>query len=135
VDEGRERLRQLSARLVALHAALLGCERRVYEAMYGPTEASELLRQVIHHDQFAWLRSLSGMIVRIDEALDADGSAAEVDVESFFGEADRLLRSGGSGAFETKYRDALQGSPEAVMAHAEVVKVLRASRPPAPPSQ
>jgi hypothetical protein len=104
VDEGRERLRELSARLVALHAALLGCERRAYEAAYGPMEAAELLRQLIHHDQFAWLRLLSAMIARIDEALDADGSTAKVDVESFFGEADRLLRSGGSGVFEAKYR-------------------------------
>ena len=43
------------------------------------------------------------MIARIDEALDAYGSAAEVDIESFFRETYRLLRSGATGVFEAKY--------------------------------
>jgi hypothetical protein len=127
VDDGRARLRQLSSRLVALHAALLARERLAYEAAHGPADAAELLRQIIHHEQFAWLRSLSVMIARVDEAVDAQGAIA-ADVEALFAEVDRLLRSGRDDAFATRYRAALQASPEVVMAHAEVVLVLRASR-------
>lgn len=129
MDETRERLRDLSARLVELHRALLAHARRAYEGTYGPTTAHELLRLVIDHEEFAWLRLLSSMIARIDEALDADGSTAEMDAERFFRETYRLLRAGGSRVFEEKYRDALQQSPEAVMAHADVMRVLPASRP------
>ena len=127
MDDGLERLRQLSGRLVALHAALLAGERVAYEATYGPTDAAELLRQVIHHEQFAWLRALSMMIARVDEAVDAHGPTA-ADVAALFAEVEGLLRSGRDDAFATRYRAALQASPEVVMAHAEVVRVLRASR-------
>lgn len=75
VDDGRERLRRLSGTLVALHAALLAWERLTNEAAHGPVDAAELLRQVIHHEQFAWLRSLSKAIARVDEAVDAPGAA------------------------------------------------------------
>jgi len=127
VGDGLERLRQLSGVLVALHAALLARERLDYEAAHGPTDAAELLRQVLHHDQFVWLRSLSIVIARVDEAVDAKGVTA-ADVEVLFIEVDRLLRSGRDDAFATRYRAALQASPEVIMAHAEVVRVLRASR-------
>jgi hypothetical protein len=134
VGKGREQLGDLRARLLALHAALLDYERRAYEETYGPTRAGELLQLLVRHDQFAWLRSLSTLITGIDEALDAHGSAAAVDMESYFEEVGRLLRSGGSGAFEVKYHDALQQSADAVMAHAEVMKVMPPSRSSNPES-
>jgi hypothetical protein len=122
--EPREHLQVLGSRLLALHAVLLRGERQAYEERHGPTKAAELLRLVISDEHFAWLRSLSAIIAQIDEALDPREPPPEVDVESFFRGAQELLRSGGSGAFQTKYRDALQRSHEVVMAHAEVVKVL-----------
>ncbi len=124
MDEQRRRLRDLSARLVALHAALLSRERRAYEEAHGPTSGADLLRLVVDHEQFAWLRSFSALIARIDDALGADESAAAVDTASFLRETYRLLRSGRNGVFEEKYRDALQQSPEVVMAHADVLRML-----------
>ena len=135
MDERRARLRDLGGRLLGLHAVLLAVERRAYEAVHGPTDAVALLRLVIDHEHFAWLRALSAMIARIDEALDADPATIAVDVERFVREAHGLLRSAGDGAFERRYRDVLQQSPEAIMAHAEVMKVLPASRTGGPPSQ
>ena len=135
MDERRARLRDLGGRLLGLHAVLLAVERRAYEAMHGPTDAVALLRLVIDHEHFAWLRALSAMIARIDEALDADPATIAVDVERFVREAHGLLRSAGDGAFERRYRDVLQQSPEAIMAHAEVMKVLPASRTAGAPSQ
>lgn len=123
MNEERTRLGDLRARLLALHAALLAGQRRDYEEQHGATTAAALLRLVIDHEDFAWLRTLSAVIARIDEALDAE--EADGDIESFFRETQRLLRSGGSGAFDTKYHEALQRSPEVVMAHADVMKVLR----------
>ena len=135
MDERRARLRDLGGRLLGLHAVLLAVERRAYEAMHGPTDAVALLRLVIDHEHFAWLRALSAMIARIDEALDADPATIAVDVERFVREAHGLLRSAGDGAFERRYRDVLQQSHEAIMAHAEVMKALPASRTAVPPSQ
>jgi hypothetical protein len=120
----RERLRDLSRRLVRLHKTLLDFERATYEDTYGPVRSSgELLDLVLHHEQFLWLRSLSGVMARVDEALD-DPDAGEPDVEQLFREIYGLLRSGRGGAFESRYRAVLQASPDVVMAHADVIKLL-----------
>jgi hypothetical protein len=119
-------LRTLSRRLMVLHAALLDLERSAYEETHGPTKPAELLRLLLDDPRFAWLRPLSAIIAQIDEALDPREPTADVDVNGLFDAAQRLLRSGDSGVFPTKYRDALQRSPDVVMAHADVVKLLRA---------
>lgn len=122
-----ERLHDLRTRLLELHKLLLDDQRDAYEANYGPVAGPELLQLVLRHEQFAWLRALSGMISTIDAALDeAEGALPRADVDGFFGRARDLLRSGGDGPFETRYREALQRSPDVVMAHAAVVKLFAA---------
>ena len=124
MDDELQRLRDLSARLLRLHALLLERERRAYEAVHGGITSRELLQLLLGDEGFAWLRSLSRMIARIDEALDADTALTPLDAQAFFREAHRLLRSGGTDVFATKYAEALQNSPDIVMAHANVVKTL-----------
>lgn len=130
VDQERERLRDLSARVVRLHKVLLDRERRLHEDHHGPIPAAELFRLVLHDEQFAWLRSLSALIARIDELVDAADPISKEHEAAVFGEAYRLLKSGGSRGFSDKYRDALQESPDVVIAHAEVSRVLRAPASP-----
>jgi hypothetical protein len=128
-------LKDLSARLLRLHAALLQRSRRSYEARHGAVGPRELLPLVIHDAHFAWLRPLSGMIARIDEVVDADEPIGAREVEVLFRQAQRLLRSDDSDpAFHTTYRAALQESPDVVMWHADVVKLLAAPSGPARPS-
>ena len=122
MSEDDHRLGELSRRLLGLHAALLEAERRVHEQTHGATTRAQLLRLVLDHEDFAWLRALSGLLARIDEALDAEGPAG--DAETFFRETRQLLRSGAGTRFGTKYREALQRSPEVVMAHADVIRLL-----------
>jgi len=133
MDEGRDRLRDLSVRLLRLHKVLLDRERRAWEEARGPIAPGELLHLLIGGREFACLRSLSAMIARIDEAADADDPGSTLDVEGFFDEARRLLRSGAVGPFEAKYREALQLSPEVVIAHAEVIKLLPLPSEPSTP--
>ena len=135
MPEQRDDLRVLSARLMALHAALLEYARQDYEETHGPTKNAELLRLLIGDPHFAWLRPLSGIIAQIDEALDPREArepapdpreSADSEIKSFFEAMHKLLRSGEIGSFQTKYREALQRSPDVVMAHANVVKILPA---------
>jgi hypothetical protein len=122
-------LRALSVRLLALHAALLDVERRAWEATYGPTNPAQLLRLLIDDPNFAWLRPLSGIIAQIDEALDPRERTAESrDTQSLFAATQTLLRSSADPTFHAKYVDVLQRSPDAVIAHADVVKILSARR-------
>ena len=124
-DAGRERLRTLNRGLLQLHSVLLERERRVYESRRGPVAPYELLHLLINDQEFAWLRSLSGLMARIDEVVDAGEPVTADDASAAFREAHRLLKSGESGPFQDRYRDALQESPDVVMAHARVSAVLR----------
>jgi hypothetical protein len=130
VDPDRDRLRDLSERLLKLHRVLLDRERVAYETRHGSVAAGDLFRLVLDDPQFAWLRSLSALIARIDAAVDSDDVLATEDVDAAFREVYRLLKGGAGGEFRDKYHDALQRSPDVVMAHADVSKLF----PPSPRS-
>jgi hypothetical protein len=61
--------------LLELHKALLDGERARYEAIHGKVSAGKMLQLAFQDGQFAWLRSMSELIVRIDEWLDAGDAA------------------------------------------------------------
>lgn len=125
MDQERDRLRDLASRLVRLHSLLMERERRAYEARHGSVGAHELLHLLLHDAAFAWLRSLSMLMARIDEVVDADEPVSGEGAQVLLGEAFQLLKSGEGGRFQDKYRDALQESPEVVMVHASISAVLR----------
>jgi hypothetical protein len=124
VDPERDRLRELSTRLLRLHRLLLDGERLAYETRHGAVGAGDLFRLVLDDPQFAWLRSLSALIARIDAAIDAEDALGSHDVEAAFREVYRLLKGGEGGDFRVKYHEALQRSPDVVMAHAAVSKLF-----------
>jgi hypothetical protein len=124
----RQLLFDLRKALLHLHKTLLDEARHAYEILHGPVGSShELFQLVLHHEDFAWLRTLSAMVASIDAALDeTEGPLSDVEVEAFFRQTHALLRSGGSSTFETRYRRALQHSADVVMAHAAVIKLFPA---------
>jgi precorrin-6x reductase len=125
MDDARERLRDLSAGLVRLHALLLERERHAYEERHGPVGSWELLQLLLRDEQFAWLRSLSSLMAQIDALVDADEPVAAANAQGLMRDAYRLLSSGESGAFQDKYRAALQESADVVMVHAGIAGTLR----------
>ncbi|HEU5194027.1 MAG TPA: hypothetical protein VFW70_04740 [Methylomirabilota bacterium] len=124
MESARDRLNDLSRRLLRLHGLLLNRERRAYERRHGALQSRALLDLLLHDEDFAWLRSLSGLVAHIDELVSTDDAPPAEIVERVFAEATRLLKSGEQSPFHEKYRDALQESPDIVMAHAEVSKLL-----------
>jgi hypothetical protein len=54
-----------------LHQALMGAQRIRYEREHGRISTSgEFLGLVLEHPSFAWLRTLSALIARIDESIE-----------------------------------------------------------------
>jgi len=129
MDQDRDRMRALSARLLTLHGVLLDRERRAYEERHGSVASRELLNLLLYDEGFSWLRSLSSMIAKIDEVVDADEPLPPESLRRAFNEAYRLLKSGTAGDFQDKYHLALQDSPDVIMAHAAVSRVLSDSGP------
>jgi catechol 2,3-dioxygenase len=129
-EQNRERLRDLRAKLLQLHKVLLDDARVSYEMDRGrvPSNAS-LLQLVINDPWFAWLHSLSELVVRIDETIETDSPATDADAAALINEVEKLLTASENGeGFHRRYYDALQRQPAVVMAHADVRRVIKSMR-------
>jgi len=104
---------------------LLETERIAYEQVSGRVSSTELLQLVIGHEQFAWLHRISEIVVQIDEMLTADEPIALDYLQNLIADVRSLIVPLETGnTFERKYYNALQSEPAAVLAHAEISKLL-----------
>ena len=107
-DADRSLLRELRNALLHLHKTLLDWQRAEFEQDRGPMPATQLLQFIFNDEAFAWLRPMSGLIVEIDEALAAPVAGS---------------------ANSTRYQTALQELPGAVLAHRDLVTLLKLHNP------
>jgi catechol 2,3-dioxygenase len=129
-EQNRTRLRELRGKLLQLHKVLLDDARAAYEMDRGrvPSNAS-LLQLVINDPWFAWLHSLSELVVRIDETVEPDSPATDSDAATLIDQVEKLLTASETGeGFHRRYYDALQRQPAVVMAHADVRRVIKSMR-------
>ena len=123
-----ERLKQIRQGLLKLHKMLLDMERRGYERARGRIGNSYGFLQLVLKDPwFDWLHRLSELIVQIDETLDphAETPATEDDAKALIERAKSLLAPSESGSeFQKNYFLALQQSPDVVLLHSELIKLL-----------
>lgn len=125
----RDALKQLRNGLLKLHKMLLDLERVGYERARGRIGNSyEFLQLVLKDPWFDWLHRLSELIVQIDETLDTRDSetpATEEDAKALVSRAKGLLAPSESGSeFQKNYFLALQQSPDVVLLHAELMRLL-----------
>jgi len=120
-------LHDVRVRLLHLHQTLLDMERKSFETTHGRVNSGELLQLVLNHEQFAWLRTISTLVVEIDEMLDADEPASAADMISFISAARQLFTASDNKEFSDKYQAALQQEPDVVMAHSALMKLLRSN--------
>ena len=128
----RQLLADLRRALLHLHKTFLAGERAAYDRAHGRTPPGELLNIVMTDPQFAWLRPVSELIVRIDEAVDNEAPDTITDVDSIVAQARHLVAlDARSDAYAQRYRAILQEHPDAVLAHRDVTSILKAA-PTAP---
>jgi hypothetical protein len=128
-DTTRDNLKVLRQGLLRLHKTLLDLERRDYERARGRIGNSyEFLLLVLKDPWFDWLHRLSELIVQIDETLDPNSEtpATEADAKALLDRAKALLVPAETGSeFQKNYFLALQQSPDVVLLHSEVIRLLR----------
>jgi hypothetical protein len=125
-ESDRRLLTELRKALLNLHKTLLDWERAAYERIHGRTSPTELLTVIMEDAQFAWLRPISVLIVRIDETLDLETPDVPVDVEALVTRARAVVAPDETGTpYAQRYRAALQDYPDAVFAHRAVTNVLK----------
>ena len=128
-DLTRDSLKVLRKGLLQLHKMLLDVERIGYERARGPIGNSyEFLQLVLKDPWFDWLHRLSELIVQIDETLDSrdpENLPTEEDAQALIERAKSLLTPAEEGSeFQKNYFLALQQSPDVVLLHADLMKVL-----------
>ncbi|HEU4714584.1 MAG TPA: hypothetical protein VFS76_23675 [Pyrinomonadaceae bacterium] len=128
-DITRDELKQLRQGLLRLHKTLLDLERLGYERARGRIGNSyEFLQLVLKDPWFDWLHRLSELIVQIDETLDTrdpEQPATEDDAKALMARAKSLLSPAETGSeFQKNYFLALQQSPDVVLLHAELMRLL-----------
>ena len=125
----RDALKELRQGLLKLHKLLLDLERRDFERSRGRINNSyEFLQLVLKDPWFDWLHRLSELIVQIDEALDTrepETPMTEDDAQALTERAKVLLAPSETGTqFQKNYFLALQQSPDVVLLHSEVMRLL-----------
>lgn len=93
----RQEIEAVRAEALGLHKKLIDAARLRYEALHGAVESpGEMLRLVAFDPEFAWLRPLTGLILEIDEKLEAEDPVTAADavgvraaVEEVFGQQPR----------------------------------------------
>ncbi|QQS41930.1 MAG: hypothetical protein IPM63_03010 [Acidobacteriota bacterium] len=103
-----EGVKQARNRLLWLHKILMDWDRARYEAQHGPQTAGKFLEMLLSEPRFEWLRVLSTLIVRIDEAFDLDDGVSMEMLEGFRQEIRDIFdeESGEYGNFQARFREA-----------------------------
>jgi hypothetical protein len=131
-DPVRQSVERLREALLRLHKALIDSERTSYEQTVGKIESPYQFLQLVTRDPwFAWLQPFSQLIVSIDEAVDSEEPMTQAQVEAFTKEAGALLIPSDVGdGFSKHYFEAMQRDPDVVLAHGELMGVVRAAKKP-----
>jgi hypothetical protein len=125
----RDALKELRHGLLRLHKLLLDLERGDFERARGRIGNSyEFLQLVLKDPWFDWLHRLSELIVQIDESLDTrevEYPMTDEDGKALMERAKALLAPSETGTqFQKNYFLALQRSPDVVLLHSEVMRLL-----------
>lgn len=113
--------------LLRLHKVLLDWERSGYERIHGRQSSHDMLTALLNDPQFAWLRPMSQLIVRIDEILGEKTPPMRNDVDAIVAQVKALTSPKETGnTYERRYDMALQDHPDAVFAHRDVLTLLKA---------
>jgi hypothetical protein len=122
-------LAALGNALRTLHRVLVAHARPRYEQERGAVlSAGELLQLLTSDSRFAWLRSLSELIVDLDVFLEADPAPSDDDASAVRAEVERLMsagaKTGGDSDFATRYWEYVHDDPQVAIAHGEVRQTL-----------
>ena len=113
----REELRRVRDRLLDLHKLLLDRERAVYEREHGRVGSpNAYLGLVLGHEQFEWLRQLSGMIVEVDELLAPRSQAGPSEADATLSKLREMMNLASDTDFSRRLSVAVEDAHEIAVA-------------------
>jgi hypothetical protein len=107
--------------LLALHKGILGAERRGHERIHGALSSAEFLQIVSDPLRYGWLKPLNELIL----AFEADEEERPPPDELLARTQELLAPPKEKTPFGRRYLSLMQREPALVLAHSEVMKLLR----------
>ena len=119
-------LPEIRAGLLELHKALLEYQKHIYESTVGSVQNPNHYYQLVVQDpSFNWLKSLSALVVSIDELLESKEGVTETKVRQVSKYTkDMLTAFGGKSGFEENYTAAIQKDGHIAVLHGNLIKLL-----------
>jgi hypothetical protein len=119
-------LRGVRDRLLELHKVLLDYQKGLYEADHGKIENPNVYYNLVVNDAaFAWLRTLSALVVSVDELLESKEGVGEEKAKQIADYVKKLLSGQGTdSAFTQNYTLAVHANPTIAGHHADVMAQL-----------
>ena len=118
--------------LLDLHKALLDAQRIRYEREHGRIgTANEFLGLVLEHPAFAWLRTLSALIARLDEWIEeqAQQFPSEDDLPGIVDALRSLVEADGKHVvFSQPYWEIVNAEPAALIEHVKLWRLIESVR-------
>jgi hypothetical protein len=130
IDPLRRTMLEVHQRLMSLYSALIAAERLTYERIHGRVASTDKLTQLALSDPwFSWLLPLLDLLLRIDQLLDDDAFDITPEIVAHLVAEVRALTcpSIQGDGFERAYYEALYRTPEVILAHFQVARVLPAN--------
>src|SRR5258708_20679338 len=112
--------------LLALHKSLLDAQRIRYEREHGRIPSSQaLLGLVLEHPAFAWLRSMSALIARLDEWMEEGDAASAGDLAEMIAALRSLIQAESPHAdFGKPYWEIVNDVPQSLVAPAQLCRPI-----------
>lgn len=125
-DEKKENLKLVRNKFLRLHKILMDKDRAIYEKEFGIVSPGKFLEMLLSDERFAWLRTISTLIVRIDEAFDLDDGVSDEMIDGFYTESKDLFdeSSGEYLKFKENLNKYLPELPEAEKLKNEIIELL-----------
>ncbi len=126
IEEKSKNLREIRNRLLSLHKVLMDRDRENYERESGAVTPNKFLELLLSDERFEWLRTLSTLIVRIDEAFALDDGISAEMIEGFNVELRSLFDDSDPGFedFKRNMNAALPELPEGQRLVSEIRELL-----------
>jgi hypothetical protein len=123
-------LKELRAELLHLHKALIERQKKQHEGKFGKiVSPNELFGLLTKNQSFAWLRTLSELIVALDELMDSREPESEAKLADMLEYVSGLLDAKKEhGKFQEHYFSALKDDPQTAVAHGRVTRILKGKR-------
>ncbi len=118
------RLKEIRDFFLKFHKVLLDADRAKYELENGAVSSGKFLEMLLGDPNFAWLRTLSTLIVRIDESFDLDDGLSNDMLDGYFEEIGNLFdESDEYQEFKTKLKVALTENAEANSLRSNIIEL------------